>query len=285
MEPIHTLFERKQDCAEPLLPPDLRDLYGGDLYFPSALAERPYIIGNFVSTLDGIVSFDIPGQSGGGQISGSNPGDRFIMGLLRASADAVIAGAATLNAAPTSELWTAESINPDAKHAYSRYRRDILKKPAHPLIVIVTGRGHVDLNHSVFHMGGINVLVITTPTGRDRLLRAGADRLPSTQIRQLPGIDAHVDAPQIASILKREFGVDLLLHEGGPKLFGTFLTAGLVDELFLTIAPQIAGRSAEDERPGVAAGVRFVPDTAPWLALISAKRQSSHLYLRYGHRK
>ncbi len=79
--------------------------------------------------------------------------------------------------------------------------------------------------------------------------------------------------------------MDLLLHEGGPKLFGPFLTAGLVDQLFLTIAPQIGGRSAEDERPGVAAGVRFVPDTAPWLALISAKQQGSHLYLRYGNRK
>ncbi len=281
MEPIRTLFEGQQDRAELLLPPDLRDMYGGDLCFPSALPERPHTIGNFVSTLDGVVSFDVPGQSGGGDISGSNAADRFIMGLLRASADAVIAGAATLNAAPVSELWTAESINPYAKHAYSRYRRDILKKRDDPLLVIVTGHGHVDLEHAVFHTGGNNVLLITTSAGRDRLIRSGAGRLPSTQIRELPAIDGHVDGPRIVSILKHEFGVDLLLHEGGPKLFGTFITAGLVDEFFLTIAPQIAGRSAEDERPGFAAGVRFVPDTAPWLALISAKQQGSHLYLRY----
>ena len=56
------------------------------------------MIGNFVSTLDGIVSFLIPGKEGGGEISGHDEADRFIMGLLRASADAVMVGVGTLHA-------------------------------------------------------------------------------------------------------------------------------------------------------------------------------------------
>ena len=97
MAPIRTLFER-QEPPVPVLPDDLRLAYGGDLHFALA-SGRPQVIGNFVCTLDGVVSYAIPGKSGGGDISGFNEGDRFIMGLLRASADAVMVGAATLQEA------------------------------------------------------------------------------------------------------------------------------------------------------------------------------------------
>ena len=66
--------------------------------FRPAPQARPYCIANFVSTLDGVVSFNLPGQSEGAQISSSNEEDRFIMGLLRASADAVLVGSGTLQA-------------------------------------------------------------------------------------------------------------------------------------------------------------------------------------------
>ena len=53
-------------------------------------AARPHVIGNFVTSLDGVVSLGIPGKAGGGEISGFNPHDRMVMGLLRAAADAVV---------------------------------------------------------------------------------------------------------------------------------------------------------------------------------------------------
>ncbi|MGH9624550.1 MAG: hypothetical protein ACRD4G_09465, partial [Bryobacteraceae bacterium] len=84
MGPIRTLFEQDENRAASLLPSDLAIQYGGQLSFP--YSERLYIVANFVSTLDGVVTFDIPGQSGGGEISGGNEADRLIMGLLRASA-------------------------------------------------------------------------------------------------------------------------------------------------------------------------------------------------------
>ena len=73
----------------------------------------------------------------------------------------------------------------------------------------------------------------------------------------------------------------LLLHEGGPILFGYFVAHGFMDELFLTVAPQLAGRDAKRPRPGVISGVEFLPETAPWMKLVSVKQSSNHLYLRY----
>src|SRR5580700_9495980 len=96
MEPIRTLFTTEPTRDGFTLPEGLRALYDGDLYFPAGPAERPYVIENFVETLDGVVSFNLPGQSSGGEISGRNEGDRFIMGLLRASADAVMVGSGTV---------------------------------------------------------------------------------------------------------------------------------------------------------------------------------------------
>jgi len=42
----------------------------------------------------------------------------------------------------------------------------------------------------------------------------------------------------------RERGHALILSEGGPTLFGSLLTADSVDELFLTVSPLLAGRTA-----------------------------------------
>ena len=77
MEQINTLLDRSTAQDQPALPEELTILYGGDLRFP-AVDFEPYVIGNFVSTIDGVVSFEIPGESGGGDISGFNEADRFI---------------------------------------------------------------------------------------------------------------------------------------------------------------------------------------------------------------
>src|SRR6202050_1084737 len=103
---VQTLTDRDQDHFGSPLPAGLRELYDGDLRFRTSPAKRPFVIANFVSTLDGVVSYETKGKSGGSTISGSNPADRFIMGLLRASADAIIVGAGTLNDVSAKSLWT-----------------------------------------------------------------------------------------------------------------------------------------------------------------------------------
>lgn len=74
---------------------------------------------------------------------------------------------------------------------------------------------------------------------------------------------------------------DVILVEGGPQLMGDFFAEQALDELFLTLAPQIAGRDTEVERPGLVMGKRFAPEHPLWWTLTSVKRGESHLFLRY----
>ena len=283
MEPLRTLLDR-QTLVTTLLPEELRTLYDGDLCFPEPSTGRPYVIGNFVSTLDGVVSFAIPGKAGGGDISGFNAGDRFIMGLLRAAADAVMVGSATLAEVSQSHLFAAEYIYRAGAGAYAYYRREVLHKSRYPLTVIVSGTGNVDLERAVFRTSDVRTVIFTTEEGGARLTKAGAASLPSTEVRVMKAAGSRLAAGDILEMLWREFGVRLLLHEGGPSLFGGFVAEGLVDEFFLTVSPQIAGRKAESQRPGMIAGFEFQPDTAPWLDLVSVKGCLDHLYLRYRKR-
>lgn len=282
MAPIRTLFAN--EFAEPsraLLPDGLRAKYDGNLSFPPAPAERPYLIANFVSTLDGVVSFNLPGQSEGAQISNSNEEDRFIMGLLRASADAVVVGSATLQAAGPQGSWLPESVYPAAKDLYRNYRTEVLRKLEYPLLVIVTGTGGLDLASAVFHTPRTRVLILTTEQGKWRLSQSGSGALASVEVKELPTAETRISPSAILSSLRQEAGVELLLHEAGPTLFGEFLAGGFMDELFLTVAPQIAGRVATHPRPGLVANIQFSPATAPWWKLLSAKSATDYLFLRY----
>jgi hypothetical protein len=78
------------------------------------------VIGNFVSTIDGVVSYEIAGKSGGGNISGFDESDR--LGLLRASADAVMVGSGTLHQTTPEHLFVADHVCPEARDHYAHYR-------------------------------------------------------------------------------------------------------------------------------------------------------------------
>src|SRR5215467_12411797 len=182
MELVKTLIERDRDYAEASLPQGLRELYDGDLHFRIPPAERPFVIGNFASTLDGIVSYEINGQAGGSTISGADPADRFIMGLLRASADAIMVGARTVHDVSPQGLWIPEYTYPEAKHLYSEYRTNVRHTPEYPLVVIVSGRGRLELGRAIFRTPGVTTIVITTSAGRDELVKAGATKLGSVQV-------------------------------------------------------------------------------------------------------
>ncbi len=260
-------------------------MYDGDLHFRASPAARPFVIANFVSTLDGVASYGIKGKSGGSTISGSNPADRFIMGLLRASADAVMVGAGTLHDVGTKSLWTPEYVYPDAKNLYEEYRVNAKHKPEYPLLVIVSGSGRLELERAVFRTPAIRTVVITTSAGKDELTRRGATTLGSVEIHVLNSSRGSIAPRVILQLLRSQFGVKTLLHEGGPTLFGQFLAAKAVDELFLTLSPQIAGRNGDASRPSVVQGVEFMPDSAPWFQMVSVKEKGAYLYLRYRRRR
>ncbi len=274
-------MDRDRDHSESVLPPGLKDLYDGNLPIHEPRAERPFVIANFVSTLDGVVSYGITGQAEGSTISGSDPADRFIMGLLRASADAVMVGARTVQDSSPQSLWIPEFTYREAKSLYTDYRLKSLRKPVYPLLVVVSGSGNLELNRAIFQTPGVSTIVMTTLKGRDTLLKAGAAKLSTVQIHALDATDGVLAPQSMFRILLGEYGVRRLLHEGGPSLFGQFMAAKVVDELFLTLSPQIAGRTAGVFRPALVEGTEFTPDSAPWFQLLSVKQSTDHLYLRY----
>jgi riboflavin biosynthesis pyrimidine reductase len=278
---IRTLIDRNQDHSEPALPPGLRDLYDGNLLFGTSTAERPFVIANFVSTLDGVVSYEMKGQAGGSTISGSDPADSFIMGLLRASADAIMVGARTVQDASPQSLWIPEYTYPEAKDLYTEYRVKVLHKRQYPFLVVVSGSGKLELDRAIFQTPGVRTVVITTSAGRDALTRAGATKLPSVQVHALDTSGGTIAPPAILRLLYVELGVRRLLHEGGPTLFGQFMAAAAVDDLFLTLSPQIAGRTPDAMRSALVQGTKFMPESAPWFRLLSVKQSTDHLYLRY----
>jgi riboflavin biosynthesis pyrimidine reductase len=278
---VRTLIDCDKEYTESALPQALRELYDGDLRFPRSPAARPFVIANFVSTLDGVVSYEIKGKSSGSTISSSDPADRFIMGLLRASADAVMVGARTVQDASAKALWTPEYTYPDAKHLYAEYRVNTLHKPKYPLLVVVSGSGRLELERAIFQTPGVRTVVITTSAGRDELTRRGATTLSSVEIHTLKSSSGGIAPPAILQLLQSQLGVQTLLHEGGPTLLGQFLAAEAVDELFLTLSPQIAGRKGDATRPALAQGVEFVPDSAPRFQMLSVKQKAAYLYLRY----
>ena len=233
------------------------------------------MIANFVSTLDEVVSYALPGQAGGGPISGFNAADQFIMGLLRAAAGAIVSGAGTLNENPDS-LWTPDSVFPAAAGAYAALRQ-ALGLPAHPTAIIVTGDGDVDRQAAIFQRPDLPTLILTTVAGAQRLagLPAGGPRV------QALGSADPIPAAAILDAVAAT-GAARILVEGGPRLLGSFLKDGRIDELFYTLAPQLAGRDRAHSRPALVEGQAFMPDTAPWGRLLSARLGGEHLFLRYG---
>ena len=273
LPPLQTLFDATSGEEVPL-PPELSSVYGA-LRLPSH-AHRAHIISNFVTTLDGVTSWNEPGQSGGGEISGFNAHDRLVMGLLRAVSDAVVVGAGTLRSVPR-HVWTAEHVYPDLAEVFRGLRARLGKSPA-PVNVVVTSLGRINPSWPVF-TSEAPVLVVSAPAGEARLReqRAG-DSLPVVIGRS--GTDLTVTAGDILDAIGAGPG-GMVLVEGGAHLLSDFLAERRLDELFLTLSPQIAGREAGLFRPSLAEGKRFAPADPLWSKLVSVKRNEDHLFLRY----
>jgi riboflavin biosynthesis pyrimidine reductase len=199
-------------------------------------------------------------------IAGGDPADRFVMGLLRAAADAILVGCGTVNASPKGR-WRADSVFPDAAEAF----HDLRPEPAR--VVIATGRGRLNPEHPVLREGA---LVLAT----ERAAGVLEGRLPAdAELAVVPGDDA-VDVAAAVGYL-RERGYGRILSEAGPRLFGSLVGENLVDELFLTVSPLLAGRAPAEDRLAIVEGVALLPDREHRGSLRSARLHGEHLFLRY----
>jgi len=278
MEPIVTLYEREPVSTD-TLPPTLAMLYGGGLHIP-AQKERPYVVANFVESIDGVVSYNAPGQVGGGMISGDNKQDQMVMGLLRAYADAVIFGSSSLRE-DAGHVRIPSFIAPQFAEDYDAMRQLLRKREQYPISVIMTASGHVDLNEPTFHTPGLRVVIATTQHGYDVLKAQNVPLGTDVRVIETQGDEHSIPPESVLQLLASDYNVKVALYEGGPTLLASFFAAQRVDELFLTFAPQIVGHSSDTQRLSLIEGHAFSPQDAPWATLLSVKRANNHLLLRY----
>ena len=271
---LHPLIESKRG-RKLQLPPRLTRLYGTFRVPPERRGAQVFT--NFVSTLDGVVSLQTRGHSGGGDISGFSIQDRMVMGLLRATADVVLVGSGTLDA-DRRHVWTAEEICPPLAREFQRLRRT-MGKTVSPLNVVVTASGNIDLNLPVFASGRVPAMVVTTPAGARRL---GKQKPPRPVEVRTAGRSSKEIAPRaVLETITRGHPGGRILVEGGPRLLASFYDERLIDEQFLTLAPQIAGRDVDDGRLTLVMGKIFAPSHPLWGTLVDARRGDRLLFLRY----
>lgn len=262
LAPFSILFEA--DLPGYALPEELSGLYGR-----IGFADR-VVYSNFVSSLDGVVTLG-SGISAGSVISGKDPADRFLMGLLRACADAVVVGAGTLRATPE-HLWTPAHVFPDYAAAFAALREELGRK-REPRLVVLTSSGKLDTGHPALVKGA------TVLTTRDGAMRIG-DRLPPASEVIALGRGKKLNIGRAFGELGKR-GFEVVLTEGGPHLMGELIEAKLLDEMFLTLSPVLAGRDKE-RRLGMVEGAELLPKVPVWSRLLSARQHDDFLFLRYG---
>ncbi len=212
-------------------------------------AERPLVAMNFAATVDGRAT--IEGVSG--PIGSAT--DTKMLARLRTRFDAVMIGAGTMRA----ERYGRIAAKPE-----TRAEREQLGLSPDPLMVIVSGRLDLPWDAPLFSDGGGRVLVVT----------AAADELPATAtpvevLRQADGIDLAAALRH----LRAEAGIRALICEGGPRLHAELQGAGLVDELFLTVAPKLTGAG-----PSILEGALPAPES---LQLAWLLEKDGELFARY----
>ena len=265
IRPLSLWFERDGLPHYPGLAPRLRQLYGGGIGF-----RPPVTVANLVASVDGVVDLGPGHPSAGSIISGHDQADRFVMALLRAAADAIVIGARTLRGTP-GHLWTAERVCPWAAVELAALRRT-LGRPPQPALVVVTRSGDLPIGHRA--LAGPAVVAVPAPAA-DRVRRDH----PTVEVIDA-GAGAGVDLVGLVGQLRAR-GWSTLLCEGGPLLIGQLLRDGLLDELFLTVAPVLAGRRRGRRRPGLVDGVELLPRQREDLELLAVRQHGSTLLLRY----
>lgn len=242
----HPVRRLLPDAAETTV---AEQLAGLDLE-PLALPERPYLVLNFATTLDGRAA--IGGKSG--PIGSAT--DSEMLQRLRTRVDAVMIGAGTMRAERYGRLVS------DPQFRAYRERTGL----AHdPLAVIVSNRLELPWDAGLFTDGGGRVVVFTASDQEPP-----ETATPVKVIRHPEG----VDLAEALAWLRNDRGIRSVLCEGGPTLHGRLRESGLADELFLTIAPKIAG----GEGPRVLEGALVDVDNVELTWLLDSE---SELFARY----
>jgi riboflavin-specific deaminase-like protein len=196
---------------------------------------------NMVATVDGRAAL-------GGTATGiGSEYDRRLMKELRAEADVVLHGAGTVRADPLSAR-----VPPDL--SAQRVARGLSPQP---LGAIVTASGVLPADHPYYQSATVIYVLSDAPVP-----------VSGVEVCRVPDVSA------VLADLERR-GMERVLCEGGPRLNASLLEAGLVDELYFTLAPKLAG--GVDPLTLVHGGTFDVVH----LELLSVEQRADELYLRY----
>ncbi|AXE89365.1 pyrimidine reductase family protein [Streptomyces sp. Go-475] len=224
---------------------------------PGPGRSGPYLRANMVSTLDGAAQHDGRSQPI------SNATDMRIFGTLRALADVVVVGAETVRR---------EGYRPArARDDFAAMREAAGQAPA-PAIAVVTASLDLDFSLPLFTSPLVPTLVLTgAAAAPDRV--ATAEKSGARVVIAGDGIG--VDPVRAVQALAG-LGHTRLLTEGGPRLLGQLVAAGVLDELCLTVSPMLTAGDAQRIAGGPAVTVphRFT--------LLSMLEEDGFLFTRYG---
>jgi riboflavin-specific deaminase-like protein len=216
-------------------------------------ADRPLVAINFAATVDGRATI--------GGVSGpiGSATDTTMLARLRTRFDAVMIGAGTMRAERYGRLVSDQE---------QRRRRERIGLPRDPLMVIVSGRLDLPWDASLFTAGAGRVLIFTASEAEPP-----ATATPVQIVRH----EEFVNLAEALRQLRQEHDIRALLSEGGPGLHGELEGGGVVDDLFLTIAPKLSG----GEAPRILEGE--LPSPAE-LELAWLLEEDGELFARYRRR-
>ncbi|RFU84120.1 pyrimidine reductase family protein [Streptomyces triticagri] len=219
-------------------------------------APRPWLRANMVSSLDGAAQHDGRSQPI------SCAADMRIFGTLRGLADVVLVGAETVRK---------EGYRPArAREAFADRRRAAGQTPA-PAVAVISAGLDLDFSAPLFTSPLTPTLILTGEKAREdrkkEAEQAGARVVVAGEGR---GVDPARAVAALAGL-----GLTRLLTEGGPRILGQFIAAGVLDELCLTLSPMVTSGEAQRiaDGPGIAVPKRF--------SLASLLEEEGFLFTRY----
>ncbi len=220
---------------------------------------RPFVTANFVLTWDARISTRNRTPS-----DFSSPRDKRRLLEIRARCDAVLVSARTL---------ATDNMTMGLPAVDLRAARLARGQAEHPVRVVLSNSGGIDTRLRVF-MHDFSAIVLFSTNAMPQRTRAALAPVADLWLYDR----ATVDLADMLATLRREYRVRRLVCEGGGQIFRALLTAGLVDELHVTLCPRIFGGAGAPTLTGVAGD--FLPRGIP---LVRKKMEviDGECFLRY----
>lgn len=211
-----------------------------ELDLPPAPEDRPYVAVMMVATIDGKI---LSGDRNEDVSDLGSQTDHRLFNRVGAAFGAILIGGETLRA--TTSRWN----------------------PVSPVRIVVTGSGKIPLD-SEFMKQGRPLVVTTSDDPLEGLLESQMIRFSGETI----------DFPSLFKRLRAEWGLTRLLVAGGSKINAQVFSAGLVDEIFLTVAPKI---KLGHDIPTIAGGEALPREALLLFELLEHHQIENEMFLRY----